>query len=227
MYARGVLGLTPLCAWNSTKTLLPAQRVLIVFAYICLLICRLNANTTEWMCMQISRNIVNGPKRNNYVLLGIWIIVCIQKPSPHFLHTFRPLRMFKIVFRDRPLYPNHLSIFCLLWLISANFAKTLVWITWIWRHKQRTPNTNDTIRHWMKHPSWNFSAYPTDPQNRVIQKHTLSSTLVLYILYSKMIKQLQWKASQDTCNLCSLKNLLYWLLQEARFLPRRTVNSIG
>ena len=109
MYARGVLGLTPLCAWNSTKTLLPAQRVLIVFAYICLLICRLNANTTEWMCMQISRNIVNGPKRNNYVLLGIWIIVCIQKPSPHFLQTFRP-----------SLYPLQLSLFCLLRLINGS-----------------------------------------------------------------------------------------------------------
>jgi len=28
----------------------------------CLLICRLNANTTEWISMQISRNIANGPK---------------------------------------------------------------------------------------------------------------------------------------------------------------------
>jgi len=26
--------------------------------------------------------------------MGIWIIVCIQKPSQHFLQTFRPLRMF-------------------------------------------------------------------------------------------------------------------------------------
>ena len=47
------------------KTLLPAQRRLIVFAYFCLLICRLNANTTEWICMQIARNNVNGPKSND------------------------------------------------------------------------------------------------------------------------------------------------------------------
>jgi len=31
----------------------------------CLLICHLNANTTEWICMQFSRNIVNAPKSNN------------------------------------------------------------------------------------------------------------------------------------------------------------------
>jgi len=75
--------------------------------------------------------------------VGIWIIVCVHKPSHHFLLTFRPAsRMFKIVFRDNSLYPKQLSLFCLLWLISANFAKTLVWKTWIWRHKQRTPNTN-------------------------------------------------------------------------------------
>jgi len=85
--------------------------------------------------MQISRNIVNGPKSNNWVLMGIWIIVCIHKPSHHLplLQTFRPLRMFKIVFHDSSLYPKQLSLFCLLWLISANFARTLVWKTWIWR----------------------------------------------------------------------------------------------
>jgi len=69
--------------------------------------------------MQISRNIVNGPKSNNSVLVGIWVIVCIQEPSHHFLQTFRPLRMFKIVFRDRSLYPKQLSLFCRLLLISA------------------------------------------------------------------------------------------------------------
>jgi len=34
--------------------------------------------------------------------------------------------MFKIVFRDSSLYPKPLLLFCLLWLISANLAKTLV-----------------------------------------------------------------------------------------------------
>jgi len=46
--------------------------------------------------------------------LGIWIIICIQKASHHFLQTFRPLRMFKIVLRDSSLYPKQLSLFGLL-----------------------------------------------------------------------------------------------------------------
>jgi len=70
--------------------------------------------------MQISRNIVNGPKSNNYVLVGYQAIVCIQKPPYHFLQTLHPLRIFKIVFRDGSLYPKQLSLFCLLRLISAS-----------------------------------------------------------------------------------------------------------
>ena len=54
--------------------------------------------------MQISRNIVNGPNSNNYVLVGIRAIVCVKKPSHHFLPTLH--RMFKIVFRDSTLYPK-------------------------------------------------------------------------------------------------------------------------
>ena len=68
--------------------------------------------------MQISKNIVNGLKSNNYVLVGIRAIVCVQKPSYHFLQTLH--RMFKIVFRDSTLYPKQLSLFCLLRLISAS-----------------------------------------------------------------------------------------------------------
>jgi len=52
--------------------------------------------------------------------VGIWVIVCVQKPSLHFMQTFRPLRMFKIAFRDSSLYPKQLSLFCLMWLISAS-----------------------------------------------------------------------------------------------------------
>jgi len=44
--------------------------------------------------MQISKNIANGPKSNNYALVGIRVIVCVQKPPHHFLQTFRQLRMF-------------------------------------------------------------------------------------------------------------------------------------
>jgi len=52
--------------------------------------------------------------------MGIWVIVCIQKPSHHILQTFRPLRMFKNLFRNSSLYPKLLSLFCLLRLISAS-----------------------------------------------------------------------------------------------------------
>ena len=52
--------------------------------------------------------------------MGIRAIVCVQKPHQHFLQTLHPLRMFKIVFRDSSLYPNQLSLFCLLRLISAS-----------------------------------------------------------------------------------------------------------
>jgi len=70
--------------------------------------------------MQISKNISNGPKSNDYVLVGIQAIVCVQKPPHHFLQTLHPLRMFKIVLRDSSLYPKQLSFFCLLMLISAS-----------------------------------------------------------------------------------------------------------
>jgi len=56
--------------------------------------------------MQISRNTVNGQKSNTSVLVRIRVIVCVQKPSHHFLQTFCPLRMFKIAFRDNSLYPK-------------------------------------------------------------------------------------------------------------------------
>jgi len=52
--------------------------------------------------------------------VGIRVIVCIQNPFHHFLQTLRPLRMFKIVFRDNSLYRKQLPLFCLLWLIRAS-----------------------------------------------------------------------------------------------------------
>ena len=53
-------------------------------------------------------------------MVGIWVIVCDQKPSHHFLQTIRPLRMFRIVFRGSSLYPKQLFLFNLLRLISAS-----------------------------------------------------------------------------------------------------------
>jgi len=39
----------------------------------------------------------------------IWVIVCIQEPSHHYLQTFRTRRMFIIVSRDSSLNPKHLE----------------------------------------------------------------------------------------------------------------------
>ena len=44
----------------------------------CLLICRLSANTTEWICMQISRNIVNGPKSTGNTVIRFWLAVAAR-----------------------------------------------------------------------------------------------------------------------------------------------------
>ena len=88
-----------------TKTLLLMQKEFVyVFVHFLLVWCQLNAKTTEWFCMKISRNTVNGPKRNNYILVGIWVIACIQERSHHFLQTSRRLRIFMLVLRDSPLY---------------------------------------------------------------------------------------------------------------------------
>jgi len=43
-----------------------------------------------------------------------------RNQSHHFLQTFRPLCMFKIVFHDSSLYPKPMHLFCLLRLISAS-----------------------------------------------------------------------------------------------------------
>jgi len=58
--------------------------------------------------------------------VGIWVIVDVQKSSHHFLQTFRPLRMFKIVFRDSSLYPKRLSLFvCCGWSQALTALATL------------------------------------------------------------------------------------------------------
>jgi len=81
--------------------------------------------------------------------VGICVIVCVQKSSHHFLQTFGPLRMFKIVFRDSSLYRKQLSMFCLLWLSSTNSKTAVVNITAL-RHlitsqqgKRKTKNLLD------------------------------------------------------------------------------------
>jgi len=65
--------------------------------------------------------------------MGIWVIVCVQKPSHHFLQTFRPLRMFNIVFRDSPLYSKQLSLFvCYGWTAQTltALATLPIYVAW-------------------------------------------------------------------------------------------------
>jgi len=54
--------------------------------------------------------------------VGIWVIVCIQKPSHHILQTFSPPRMFKIVYRDSSLHPKQLSF-----ILSAKVDQRKRW----------------------------------------------------------------------------------------------------
>jgi len=65
------------------------------------------------------------------VIIRLWWESGLSSASRNHLTAFwdfsPTLRMFKIVFRYSSLYPKQLSLFCLLWLISTNFAKTLVW----------------------------------------------------------------------------------------------------
>ena len=62
----------------------------------------------------------NFKEHCKWAMVGIWVIVCIQKAFQHFFQTFSPPRMFKIVLRDSSLYPKQLPLFCLLWLICAS-----------------------------------------------------------------------------------------------------------
>jgi len=65
-----------------------------------------------------------------------------------------PTTHVKIVFRDCSLYPKQLPLFCLLWLISANFAKTLVRKLWIWRHIMTPQTTHTKYRVTQKHHTY-------------------------------------------------------------------------
>ena len=129
-YARGGgVGVNLPWAWYLTKTIQPAQRRLIVFAYFCLLICRFNANTTELICMQISRNIVNGPKSNNWDLVGISGLLSASRN--HLITFCRPFIHYACLQLCSAivwLHRKQSSLFCLLWLSSAS-AERIGYIT--------------------------------------------------------------------------------------------------
>jgi len=128
-----ILGLPPPLSLMCYKNVITCAKEINCFRIHCLLIWRLTANITEWICMQISRSIVNGSKRNNlvsglsYAQAEIWVINCIQEPSHHFLQTFRPLRMFKIVFRNSSLFGNNCLYFvCCGWSVHKNVARAQI-----------------------------------------------------------------------------------------------------
>jgi len=68
--------------------------------------------------MQISRKIVNGQKSNRI----LWESGLSSASRNHLAAFCRPFVHYacKIVFRDSSLYPKQLSLFYLLWLISAS-----------------------------------------------------------------------------------------------------------
>ena len=74
--------------------------------------------------------------------MGIWVIVCIQKPSHHFLQIFRPLHMFEIVFRDSSFYPKQYLHFVCYGLSAQTSPKRLVWKTGIWRQIMMSQTTH-------------------------------------------------------------------------------------
>ena len=124
---QGGLGLTlpPLNLLCYKNVITYAKEFVYAFVHFLLVWCQLNAKTTEWFCMKISRNTVNGRKRNNYILVGIWVIACIiQEPSHHFLQTSRRLRIFMLVLRVVHFIRNN----CLYFVRSARALTVLAWL---------------------------------------------------------------------------------------------------
>jgi len=79
MFNHDVLAtVTPLARWKSQAGRISDKMMKVIVQLLGakvlmqLLGCQsVNANTMEWICMQILRNIVNGSKSNNYDLVGI------------------------------------------------------------------------------------------------------------------------------------------------------------
>ena len=159
---KGGFGVNPPLSLIFTKIVLPLQRRLIVFAHVCLLICRFNANTTEWICVQISRNIVNGPKSD------IWWESGLSSASRNHLTKFcRPfvhyacLRLCSAIVHF--IQNNCLYFICCGWSAQTSpkrwFRKHQCDVK-LWRHKQT--HTKYKWHHTpLNDPPWKFSACAT------------------------------------------------------------------
>jgi len=60
-------------------------------------------------------------------------------------------------------------------IMSANFAWKHEYDVKLWRHKQRTPNTNDPHMPLNDPPPWKFSAYAT------VQNTQTSQAIQIYV----------------------------------------------
>ena len=84
-------------------------------------------------------------------------------------------------------------------VMSTNFAKTLVWKhendVKLWRHKERTPNTNDHHMTLNGPPPWRFSAYATALQYicavglDILKFEQTKLANMLYQAHTKCLKQ--------------------------------------
>jgi len=109
------------------------------------------------------------------VIFRFWGESGWSSASRNHLTTFcRPFAHYTwIVFRDSSLYPRQLSLFCLLWLISANFAKTLVWKTWIWRQIMMSQTTHTKYK-------WHHTPLNENPMKIFCVRHwCLQRTLLI------------------------------------------------
>ena len=119
--------------------------------------------------------------------------------------------------------------------MSANFARTLVWKhdydVKLWRHKQRTPKTNDTICRWMN-PPWKFSAYATDiTQFQSLEAFsfpviTLSNIFFLStasIIFRATVKSLQYSV-HPACLLTPVRRDLYWICSSDNVVPEPSLS---
>ena len=84
--------------------------------------------------MQISRNIVNGPKSNNWVLLGIRVIVCIQEPPHHLCRTFVHYACLRLCSAIVHFIRNNCLYFvCFEWLAHALISVKVSNFWGVWR----------------------------------------------------------------------------------------------
>ena len=90
--------------------------------------------------------------------------------------------MFKFVFREFSLYSKQLSLVCLLWLVSANSTKTLVWKTWIWCQIMTSQTTHTKYE-------WHHTPMNETPMKLFYVRHCRTPWFIIISDYKKKYKQ--------------------------------------